>query len=158
MQWTGLAWFCFWWLTVCRQGMCSNLVEKGNLDKPLIIFNRTQKRADDLSAKLPAGKSTVVSTVEEAVKKSDIIFTCVGDDKAINETIHAALANDVTGKLFVDCSTVHPETTDALAKRISAKGAGFVASPGALSYPSSIVTRAYSCQFSVLLRWQTLAS
>ncbi|EOD53032.1 putative 6-phosphogluconate dehydrogenase protein [Neofusicoccum parvum UCRNP2] len=111
------------------RGMCSNLVEKGNLDKPLIIFNRTQKRADDLSAKLPAGKSTVVSTVEEAVKKSDIIFTCVGDDKAINETIHAALANDVTGKLFVDCSTVHPETTDALAKRISAKGAGFVASP-----------------------------
>lgn len=111
--------------------MCSNLVEKGNLDKPLIIFNRTKKRADDLSAKLPSGKSTVVSTVDEAVQKSDIIFTCVGDDKAIEETIDAALAGDVTGKLFVDCSTVHPETSDGLAKKIAAKGAGFVAGPGA---------------------------
>ncbi|KAK0622103.1 putative oxidoreductase YfjR [Lasiodiplodia hormozganensis] len=111
------------------RGMCSNLVEKGNLEKPLILFNRTQKRADDLSAKLPSGKSTVVSSVQDAVKQADIIFTCVGDDKAINETIDSALTVDVTGKLFVDCSTVHPETSDALAKRISAKSAGFVASP-----------------------------
>ncbi|KAL0261801.1 hypothetical protein SLS55_003233 [Diplodia seriata] len=111
------------------RGMCSNLVEKGNLAKPLIIFNRTKKRADDLSAKLPSGKSTVVSSVQDAVRQADIIFTCVGDDKAINETIDSALEGDVNGKLFVDCSTVHPETSDALAKRISAKGAGFVAGP-----------------------------
>ncbi|KKY22021.1 putative 6-phosphogluconate dehydrogenase 2 [Diplodia seriata] len=112
------------------RGMCSNLVEKGNLAKPLIIFNRTKKRADDLSAKLPSGKSTVVSSVQDAVRQADIIFTCVGDDKAINETIDSALEGDVNGKLFVDCSTVHPETSDALAKRITAKGAGFVAGPG----------------------------
>ncbi|KAL1648377.1 hypothetical protein SLS58_002130 [Diplodia intermedia] len=111
------------------RGMCSNLVEKGNLAKPLIIFNRTKKRADDFSAKLPSGKSTVVSSVQDAVRQADIIFTCVGDDKAINETIDSALEGDVNGKLFVDCSTVHPETSDSLAKRISAKRAGFVASP-----------------------------
>ncbi|OJD37422.1 6-phosphogluconate dehydrogenase 2 [Diplodia corticola] len=111
------------------RGMCSNLVEKGNLEKPLIIYNRTKKRADDLSTKLPSGKSTVVSSVEDTVRQADIIFTCVGDDKAINETIDSALAGDVNGKLFVDCSTVHPETTDALATRISSKGAGFVAGP-----------------------------
>ncbi|OMP88874.1 putative oxidoreductase yfjR [Diplodia seriata] len=120
---------CRSYLTDGLQGMCSNLVEKGNLAKPLIIFNRTEKRADDLSAKLPSGKSTVVSSVQDAVRQADIIFTCVGDDKAINETIDSALEGDVNGKLFVDCSTVHPETSDALAKRISAKGAGFVAGP-----------------------------
>jgi 3-hydroxyisobutyrate dehydrogenase-like beta-hydroxyacid dehydrogenase len=111
------------------QGMCKNLVEKGNLDKSLIIFNRTTKRATDLSQKLPAGKSTVVSTIEEAVSKSDIVFTCVADDAAINQTIDSALKSNVKGKLFVDCSTVHPDTTEAVAKKLTASGAGFVACP-----------------------------
>jgi 3-hydroxyisobutyrate dehydrogenase-like beta-hydroxyacid dehydrogenase len=109
--------------------MCKNLVEKGQLDKPLIIFNRTQKRADDLSKTLPSGKSTVASTIDEAVSKADIIFTCVGDDLAINDTISTALKGNSKGKLFVDCSTVHPDTTEGLAKKITAAGAEFVACP-----------------------------
>ncbi|KAI9736080.1 MAG: hypothetical protein M1818_006256 [Claussenomyces sp. TS43310] len=111
------------------RGMCKNLVEKGNLDKPLILFNRTAKRADDLSQKLASGKTKVASTIADAVSTADIIFTCVGDDAAINETIDSALKGDVQGKLFVDCSTVHPSTTDGLSERITAKGAGFVAGP-----------------------------
>jgi len=111
------------------RGMCKNVVEKGDLSKPLIIFNRTQKRATDLSQKLPSGKSVVASTIEEAVSKADIIFTCVGDDAAIEQTIDSALKGDVKGKLFVDCSTVHPDTTEALGKKITAKGAEFVACP-----------------------------
>jgi 3-hydroxyisobutyrate dehydrogenase-like beta-hydroxyacid dehydrogenase len=109
--------------------MCKNLVEKGNLEKPLIVFNRTKKRAEDLSEKLASGKPTVSSTVGEAVSQADIIFTCVGDDKAINATIEEALNGSVKGKLFVDCSTVHPDTTEGLSKKITAAGAEFVACP-----------------------------
>ncbi len=109
--------------------MCKNIVEKGDLEKPLIIFNRTKKRAEDLSQKLTPGKSTVASTIEEAVSKSDIIFTCVGDDAAVQETIDSAFKSDVKGKLFVDCSTIHPDTTNALAKKITGSGAEFVACP-----------------------------
>lgn len=109
--------------------MCKNIVEKGQLDKPLIIYNRTQKRATDLSNLLSPGKSIAVSTIGEAVSKADIIFTCVGDDAAIEETINAALQGDVKGKLFVDCSTVHPDTTAGLEKKITAAGAEFVACP-----------------------------
>jgi 3-hydroxyisobutyrate dehydrogenase-like beta-hydroxyacid dehydrogenase len=109
--------------------MCKNLVEKGDLDKPLIIYNRTKKRADDLSQKLTSAKSTVASTIEDAVSKSDIIFTCLGDDAAVNETIDSALKGNVKGKLFVDCSTVHPDTTNALAKKVTSTGAEFVACP-----------------------------
>ncbi|KAI9693115.1 MAG: hypothetical protein M1822_005110 [Bathelium mastoideum] len=111
--------------------MCKNLVEKGRLDKPLIIYNRTTKRAEDLAKQLPTGKTEVASSIDAAVKSSDIIFTCVGDDKAITDTIDACLKGDPKDKLFVDCSTVHPDTTNALAKTISAKGAGFVAFFGA---------------------------
>jgi 3-hydroxyisobutyrate dehydrogenase-like beta-hydroxyacid dehydrogenase len=112
-----------------RKGMCKNLVEKGDLDKPLIIFNRTEKRATDLAKSLPSGKSSVASSIDEAVSKADIIFTCVGDDAAINETIDAALKGSTKGKLFVDCSTVHPDTTEELAKKITGAGAEFVACP-----------------------------
>ena len=110
--------------------MCKSLVEKGDLDKPLIIFNRTQKRATDLNAMLPSGKLVVASSLEEAVSKGDIIFTCLGDDAAIKDTIVTALKGDVKGKLFVDCSTVHPDTTNMLAKSIQAQGAEMVACPG----------------------------
>ena len=109
--------------------MCKNLIEKGQLDKQLIMFKRTQKRAMDLSSSLTSGKSTVASSIEEVVSKADIIFTCVGDDAAINDTIDAALKGSAKGKLFVDCSTVHPDTTEALAKKITSAGADFVACP-----------------------------
>ena len=109
--------------------MCKSLVEKGQLDKPLIIFNRTQQRATDLNAKLPTGKSTVAGSLEEAVMKADIVFTCLGDDAAIVETITAAIKGNVNQKIFVDCSTVHPDTTNMLAKSIQAQGAEMVACP-----------------------------
>jgi len=109
--------------------MCKNLVEKGNLSAPLILYNRTQKRSDELAAKLGSDKTKVATTIKEAVEPADIIFTCVGDDKAIDETIDTILKSDVKGKLIVDCSTVHPNTTDALSKAVTEKGAHFVACP-----------------------------
>ncbi|MCJ1478550.1 hypothetical protein MMC13_007231 [Lambiella insularis] len=111
------------------RGMCKNLVEKSDLDKPLIIFNRTTRRARDLQVQLPHGKSTVVETIEDAVGKADIIFTCLGDDAAITDAISTALKGNVKGKLFVDCSTVHPDTTNKLSMSIEEKGAHFVACP-----------------------------
>lgn len=109
--------------------MCANLVSKGNLDKPLILYNRTQKRADDLSAKLGLSKTKVASTIPEAVKDSDLILICVGDDAAVNSTVDTILKQNVEGKTIVDCSTVHPDTTNALEKRITAAGAQFVGMP-----------------------------
>ena len=109
------------------RGMCKNLVEKGDLEKPLIIFNRTRQRATDFNTKLPPGKSMVASSLEDAVSKANIIFTCLGDDAAIQDTIANAVKGSVKGKLFVDCSTVHPDTTNLLAKSISDQGAELVA-------------------------------
>ncbi|KAF2264116.1 6-phosphogluconate dehydrogenase-like protein NAD-binding protein [Lojkania enalia] len=111
------------------RGMCKNLVEKGNLDKPLVLYNRTKKRADDLSTKLGADKTKVVENIGDAVKSSDIIFICLGDDAAVQEAVNAILQQDVTGKLICDCSTVHPDTTNALEKATTSMGAEFVGMP-----------------------------
>lgn len=107
--------------------MCKNLVEKGKLSEPLLIFNRTKSRADDLSAKI--GHSTVVSSIEELVSKSDIIFYCLGDDASVLENVDKMLQTSVKGKLLVDCSTIHPDTTEQENQKITAAGGSFVASP-----------------------------
>jgi 3-hydroxyisobutyrate dehydrogenase-like beta-hydroxyacid dehydrogenase len=109
--------------------MCKNLVEKGNLDRPLILYNRTVQRSEDLAAKLGKDKTLVVKSVEEAVSQSDIIFACLLNDQAIEETVVAAIKAVIKGKIFVDCSTVHPDTTNKLAKLIEGAGASFVACP-----------------------------
>ncbi|EHL01616.1 putative Uncharacterized oxidoreductase yfjR [Glarea lozoyensis 74030] len=41
----------------------------------------------------------------------------------------SALKGDVKGKVFVECSTVHPDTSEALATKITEAGAEFVACP-----------------------------
>lgn len=117
--------------------MCKNLAEKGNLDKPLILYNRTKKRADDLSSQLGTDKTKVVDTIKDAVSSADIIIMCLGNDASVNSTIDTILENDVTGKLIVDSSTIHPDTSNALEKRITEKGAEFVAMPGQSSLISS---------------------
>ncbi|RYP12913.1 hypothetical protein DL767_011047 [Monosporascus sp. MG133] len=112
------------------RGMVKNLVEKGNLEKPVMLYNRTRKRSGDLAAKLPEGKTEIVDSVEEGVKKADIIFTTLSNDAAVRAVFSSALAGgDVAGKLFVECSTIHPDTTAQLARDAAAGGAQFVASP-----------------------------
>ena len=112
------------------RGMCKNLVEKGQLSQPLIISNRTVQRAHDLQAKLPEGKAIVASSIPDAVSKADIIFTCMADDSAAKNTMETVCDSvNIKGKLFVDCSTIHPDTTNMLANIFEAQGAEFVACP-----------------------------
>jgi 3-hydroxyisobutyrate dehydrogenase-like beta-hydroxyacid dehydrogenase len=111
------------------RGMCKNLVEKGNLSGKLVLYNRSSWRARELSEKLGVSKTEVADSIESAVSAADIVFTCVGDDKAVREMMDAALKVDVGGKLFVDCSTVHPDTTRELDDMIRKKNAEFIACP-----------------------------
>ncbi|OAL69059.1 hypothetical protein A7D00_6816 [Trichophyton violaceum] len=90
-----------------RRGMVKNLVEKGPLSKPLIVYNRTQSKAIDL-AKTLLQQIIPVSTVKEAVEKATIIFICLGDDPAVE---------------------ISPDTTRRLAQLLESSGASFAACP-----------------------------
>ncbi|KAH8729143.1 hypothetical protein GQ44DRAFT_823855 [Phaeosphaeriaceae sp. PMI808] len=115
------------------RGMSKNLIEKGNLDKPLLLWNRTKQRADDLATNLASkfgpNKTKVVDNLHDAAKEADIIFMCMSDDAAVTSAVNTMLQQDVKGKLFVDCTTVHPTTTNTLEKTITAAGAEFVGMP-----------------------------
>ncbi|KAH7242457.1 NAD binding domain of 6-phosphogluconate dehydrogenase-domain-containing protein [Fusarium tricinctum] len=138
------------------RGMSKNLVEKGNLDGPLLLYNRSTQRTTDFSATLPTGKTEVITSLAEGVSRADVIFSCIANDEAVQETYKTLLEGDVKGKLFIESSTIHPETTEALAKEVLAKGAEFVAAPvfgapamadagqlvGVLAGPAASVARA----------------
>jgi len=136
--------------------MVKNLVEKGNLDQPILLFNRTKQRATDLSSNLATGKTEVVDSIAEGVSKADIIFVILSQDDVVEAAVDEILQNDVTGKLIVECSTIHPDTTERLAKSVEAKGAEYLTAPvfgapaaadagqlvGVLAGPSSAIDRA----------------
>jgi 3-hydroxyisobutyrate dehydrogenase-like beta-hydroxyacid dehydrogenase len=111
--------------------MCKNMVEKGGLSSPLLVYNRTTARSSALVEQLGGdSKAKVARTIAEAVTPANIVFICVGDDRAVEATIVEILASgDVSGKLIVDCSTVHPDTTRKIYETLRSKGASFVAMP-----------------------------
>ncbi|KAL9020826.1 MAG: hypothetical protein Q9185_002010 [Variospora sp. 1 TL-2023] len=119
--------------------MCGNLVKKGNLGSPLILYNRTASRAQQLAQEL--GNCSVANSPSEAVAGADIIFTCLTDDHAVLELFRQILDHDVTGKLFVNCSTTQPATSDDLAAMVEKKGAGVVTMPGKFGVQDLLIVR-----------------
>ena len=108
--------------------MCGNLVKKGKLTSPLILYNRTATKSIELAERL--GNCVVATRVDEAVSKADIIFSCLTDDTAVLALFRQILEQDVKGKLFVSCSTTQPKTSNELGEMVEAKGAGLVTMPG----------------------------
>ncbi|KZF19602.1 6-phosphogluconate dehydrogenase [Xylona heveae TC161] len=96
---------------------------------PLSYTNRTLSRGDGLKAL----GGVPYETVGGVVANSDIIFTCVSNDQVLNSVIDEVLASgssgSLKGKIFVDSTTVHPETTISVAKKLTDAHAEFVAAP-----------------------------
>ncbi|KAK7706036.1 hypothetical protein SLS57_009817 [Botryosphaeria dothidea] len=67
----------------------------------------------------------------ELIASSDIIFASLSDDAALAATVDAMLSDtaDLTGKIVVDTSTVHPASSAKAADRLREKGVEFVAAP-----------------------------
>lgn len=93
--------------------------------RALTYSNRTMSRGDPLQAvgAVPAPDAASLAA------SSDIIFTCLADDAALDATLDALASSSLAGKLLVDTSTVHPDTTTRAADRLSAHGATLVAAP-----------------------------
>jgi len=94
----------------------------------VVVWNRTVGRT---KAAQDAG-ATLAATPTELAGRCETIITILTDAAAIDSVYHVKdglLAGEVTGKLFIDMSTVRPETEAALAATVSAKDAAFVECP-----------------------------
>ena len=94
----------------------------------LIVWNRTPSKAQGLiknGARFAASPSEVAST-------SDIIFSILTDVEAIEATYsgpNGALTKNVSGKLFIDMSTVRPHAALELGAKINAVQGEFLECP-----------------------------
>ena len=92
------------------------------------VWNRTAEKARALTAT----GATVAATPRELSTRVEIIISILTNAAAIDATYDGAeglLAGDVAGKLFIEMSTVRPQTEQALAARINARNAAMIECP-----------------------------
>jgi 3-hydroxyisobutyrate dehydrogenase len=105
--------------------IAQRLIEVGH---KVTAWNRS---ADKLPLVKDAG-AAVAGTPAELAQASDAVISILTDAAAIDAVYDGAsglLAHDVRGKLFIEMSTVLPQTEVALAEKVRAKGAIFVECP-----------------------------
>ncbi len=99
-----------------------------SLGHQVTVWNRTFSK---VQVALDAGAS-LASTPAQLASRVDVIITILTNAEAIEAVYYdrdGLLAADVTGKLFLEMSTVRPETERALAKRVMEKHAQLVECP-----------------------------
>src|SRR5689334_5836285 len=102
--------------------IAQRLIEVGHT---VTVWNRS---ADKLKPLAAAG-AALAATPAELADKSEVIITILTDAAAIDAVYGGAsglLAGDVHSKLFIEMSTVRPQTELALAAKVRAKDAAIV--------------------------------
>ena len=105
--------------------IAARLMECGH---EVIVWNRSADKAKPLA---DAGAKVATSPAELATH-ADTIVTILTDAAAIDAVYGGTsglLSGNVSGKLFIEMSTVRPDTENALAAKVRAKGAAFVECP-----------------------------
>jgi 3-hydroxyisobutyrate dehydrogenase len=105
--------------------IAQRLIEVGHT---VTVWNRT---ADKVKPVVAAG-AIAAGTPAKLADASEAIITILTDAAAIDAVYggpEGLLAGDVTGRLFIEMSTVQPATELALAENVRRKGAAFVECP-----------------------------
>ena len=98
------------------------------LGHEITVWNRTAAKTGPLAA---AG-AKVAATPAELAARADVIITILTDAAAIDAAYHGKdglLSGNVAGKLFIEMSTVRPETEKALAAKLRNKSAALIECP-----------------------------
>lgn len=112
------------WIGLGNMGfpMAKNLENAGF---PLSIFNRTPSKSEPFT-----DLSEVYISAVELVKNCDIIFTMVSNDAAIIDLYEDIFhLEDISGKIFIDMSTISKDLTLTIAQKIQEKQARFMDAP-----------------------------
>ncbi|KAJ5915670.1 hypothetical protein N7466_011603 [Penicillium verhagenii] len=109
--------------------MASNLqrhvVAKKSLN--LLYTNRTMSRGGPLQSL----GAIAEPSFEKLVSRCGIIFTMVANDSVLQSLISSATQSgeSLKDKIFVDCSTVHPDMVSSAVAQLKGRGASFVSAP-----------------------------
>jgi 3-hydroxyisobutyrate dehydrogenase len=115
------------WVGLGNMGtpMVKNLLKAGF---EVSVFNRTKSKEQPL---IEAGANSAES-LQQLVDNSDIVITMLSDDAAVKEIFEGTnglLSKPHPGRLFIDMSTVAPETSRYLAGICDTTGMHFLEAP-----------------------------
>ncbi|KAM0279423.1 hypothetical protein ACHAQH_004583 [Verticillium albo-atrum] len=111
-------------------GMATNLQKHlTHTSAPNLQFwNRTSARGESLEA---LGAVSSLSPAQ-LIATSDIIFISLSDDHAVMSVIRRIIetaGDELAGKIVVDTSTVHPDTSTNIGRSLAEQGTRFIAAP-----------------------------
>lgn len=112
-------------LGIMGHGMTHNLLKAG---QDVTVWNRTTARMDEFAA---AGAKTASSPADLAAR-CDVILICVSDTPDVEQVLfgeNGVGAGVKPGALVVDHSTISPQKTVEMAKRLNAQGAAYLDAP-----------------------------
>ena len=105
--------------------MCHNLLKAGF---PLVVYNRTAAKADEL---VSAG-ATRAPGVAALAERCHFVFACLDRVEASEEVFlgpDGVVAHATPGTLVADHGTIGPDTARRIAAGLAAKGIGFLDAP-----------------------------
>jgi 3-hydroxyisobutyrate dehydrogenase len=105
--------------------MAANLLEAGH---QVVVWNRTPGRA----ASLVGAGATEASSQAEAAAAAEVTFICVSDTPDVEAVVlgpDGIADGAASGSLVVDCSTISPAASRAIAGVLAERGVGFVDAP-----------------------------
>ncbi len=108
-------------------GMAVNLAKNGHA---VSVWNRSSE-STALKRAIEAG-CTSNSTIQEAVKDADIIFTCLSEEKDITEVVfgkNGIAENAKVGAIVIDMGTTGVECARETAKKLAEKKIKFIDAP-----------------------------
>ena len=92
----------------------------------LAVWNRTPEKAQKVAG------ATAAASPADLASRCDVVLTMVSDDAAVTEVYEGTgglLSGDVAGKLFIEMSTVRPETHVRIGEAVEASGGRFIECP-----------------------------
>lgn len=98
------------------------------------VYNRTITKAQPYAAL----DMKVFQSPWEVASGCDVIFLMLSDSRAVEEVMlgnKGVLENLGTGKIVVDLSTIHPEDSERIARKVRESGAEYIDSPVIGSVP-----------------------
>ncbi|KAJ5938065.1 hypothetical protein N7454_004407 [Penicillium verhagenii] len=93
---------------------------------PLRVWNRTSSKGDVVTG-LGGVQCDTISTL---VRDCDIVFISTSDDDALHSIVTEIIsAKSLTDKVFVDTTSVHPNTSKDVASKLAKENASLVSGP-----------------------------
>jgi 3-hydroxyisobutyrate dehydrogenase len=119
-------------------GSMGSRIARRLLDRgyPVTVYNRTPAKAESLSKAGALLRETPAAVAEQ----SDVVLYSLADDAAVNDVVLGAgglLAGARAGTVFIDLSTVLPETSRAMSAAAKPKGVAVIDAPVSGSTPQA---------------------